>query len=155
MSARQYEKVDCYLEDITKGQQLEIVTVSMPANGGGECDMVYGFGNLQNKHLVWLPYNSKVDIEGKEYKVVRGELKKYDGDRMFTKDQSLNCLLDQQGNPHSLIDFKDKYAYVTELNNSRIEGFLQYLFDKKHKKLEPVDTMSFDQMEEKRESLRT
>jgi len=147
---RQYEKVDC-IEDVKEGQKLEIGVSHINACIGGQVDLVLVFGNPKTMKNVWVPYNSKVEIDGREYKVLRGKLNRDVGDRLFTHDQSIECLLDKEGKLHHMSDFCPRYTkrkeevIIKEIYNSKWGAFLQYWFDRRHRKLEQADTSSMEQ----------
>ncbi|RLG16600.1 hypothetical protein DRN69_00375 [Candidatus Pacearchaeota archaeon] len=169
---RQYEKCDCtaiikkgmpllrnaylpknfylgmpeYLIDPDKGQNLEITEIPINANLGGQVDPVLVFRNPDTEQIVWVPYNSKVQIGDGEYTVLRGELAEFKGARGFTKDQDIKCIRDQNGKVYDMDEFLGEGARVTRLYDSWIGEILQYLFDKKHHKLEPVNIGSFEQL---------
>jgi len=146
MPARQYEKADCN-EQAVLGVQYEVAEASIVANGGGEMDIVIVFGNPVTRRIVWVPYGSEIKIDEKEFIVKRGNLRSYQGDRLFTHDQSLDCLVEKDKKTYSLFDFRGKKTQVSVLNNSFLSALEQSLFDWYHYKLEPVDTSSFNQLE--------
>jgi len=169
---RQYEKCDCtalikegvpflrnaylpknfylgtseYSIDPDKGQNLEITETPINANLGGQVDPVLVFRNPDTEQIVWVPYNSKVQIGDKEYIILRGELAEYKGARGFTEDQDIKCIQDSNRKVYSMDEFLGEGARVTRLYDSWIGEILQYLFDRKHRKLEPVNTGSLEQL---------
>jgi len=150
MPVRQYEKLDC-LEEAFENQSLKIVRFSMPANMGGECDEVIGFGNPLTKNIVWVPYNSKIDIECKDYKIIRGKLRSYYGDRIYTRDQDINCITDSKNKLYSMSDFLNKEVIIEELYKSRWGSFFQDIFDRRHLKNErPAQTLFGSLSQERR-----
>lgn len=143
---RQYERADCSATAV-EGQKLEIAETPINAHIGGTVDKVLIFGNPETREIVWVPYKSVVEIDGELYKVKRGNLDIFVGSREFTRDQSVECLSDKNGRLHSMNDFIDREATVKKINSSRLGNLSQYLFDWQHKKLEPVNTYSFEQLE--------
>jgi hypothetical protein len=141
---RQYEKTDCHRPAV-EGEVLEIAEARVPANGFGDVDLVGIFGDPKTREIVWVPYKSEVEIEGRTYKVLRGKLGDV-GDRLFTRDQSTKCLQDENGNMHEMYKFMHKKVKIKKLNNSKIDNFFQYLFDYRNNKLEPPNTYSFEQL---------
>tara|TARA_Y100000310_G_scaffold124700_1_gene123465 strand:- start:86348 stop:86890 length:543 start_codon:yes stop_codon:yes gene_type:complete len=108
---RQYEKGDC-LEEAIEGQVLNIGTANIPANPFGECDLVTVFGNPESNKVTWLPYNSIFKIENNLYKVIKGELSPFKGDRIDVYDQSSSCFINLQGKLNCMYDFIGKEAKV-------------------------------------------
>ena len=132
---RQYERQDCNAF-VRKDQELEVAYVQASIYATGSCDMVLIFGNPKTREVVWIPYSSRVQIEGEEFKVLRGE--SFHGRRgPDTPSQSVECLLDEDGNLHSMYDFMNQKATVIEVCSSKSEAIRQLLFDRKHGKLEP------------------
>jgi len=130
---RSYERGDC-LEKAVKSQKLSIGYSVISIPGSGEVDDVVCFGNNETNKIVWVPFNSKVSIDGEVYKVIEGE--KYIGKRHYkTKetgwmsnkpprtfeggfDHSTKCLLDKNKNLQDLSAFMSREREVIYLGKA-------------------------------------
>ena len=130
---RQYEKNDCP-EDSFVGQELEVCrSVSSVWN---EADLVVGFGNPKTRKLVWVPYGSKVSIDCQGYDIIRGELYKTGGLRVWTRDQSVVCLRNRDGILESIDTHFKKPAKVIYLEDSFLSNLSNAFFDWRYLKSE-------------------
>ena len=112
---RKYTKGDCIVQTVQKDQELSIGEACIPANAGGECDLVLMFGYPDTEESVYVPSNSKIEIDGRLYKVL---------------EIGLDCLLDEEGKTHSMDDFRGRKVKIVELPKSRFRGLLRHLFNK-------------------------
>ena len=66
--------------------------------------------------MVWVPYNSRIEIEDKTYKVIKGKEKtEAETNRLHTLDQSIDCLVDENKEVHSMSKFIGKDVKVVSL----------------------------------------
>ncbi len=114
---RQYERSDC-LETGTKNQELEISRAYSAIHwilALYKISVVSVFGNPKNRKSVWLPYGSVVEIEGRKYRIVKGE--RIEGDRPGKFDGSSDCLLGGDKKLYYMENFEGKIAKVIKVKS--------------------------------------
>lgn len=127
---RQYEKKDC-LEKAVRGQKLGISYSIISIPGSGEVDEVVCFGNNQTNKVVWVPFGSKVSINGEIYRIIKGEKKqgkRYSKTKEYAYllnrpprifegpyDYSTKCLIDKSKKFHDLAEFISRENEVVYL----------------------------------------
>ncbi|MCH7568881.1 MAG: hypothetical protein IIA87_05680 [Nanoarchaeota archaeon] len=144
MAVRQYERVDCQ-ENAVLGQRYDIAEAWISGVFG--TDIVTIFGNQLTDKIVWVPYGSELMIDQRPYTLKKGNLSRFSGDRGYTKNQSNDCLQDEQGELHSMYDMRGRSALVERLNNSMSARAKQFLFDLIHNKLKDRQPLTLSQMQ--------
>ncbi len=142
---RQYEHRDC-TEAGKIGTNYTITRVHSRLSPKS-IDIFAAFLNPETRGIVWIPYGSQVELEGKVYTIHRGELSKAITCRPYTFDQSPRCLeeqrnrgLDDEGKPefYDLLYFFECEAKPTRLESGFSSQAQRWYFDLKHHKLRPL-----------------
>jgi hypothetical protein len=79
-------------------------------SGVCDADLTVVFSNPKTNNVVWVPYGSKLSIEGKLYKVIQGEVFQGRNGRCFSSE----CLLDNRRELYSLHNYRGKRAIFLE-----------------------------------------
>lgn len=112
---REYGRKDCQQYHVPK-KKLYVKAVSEPCKEGWI--KLVGFLDEDKEALVFVPYGSKIECEGKEYEILRGKMfvieenkekALEDDDSIYLSDL---CLLGKDGKRHYLRKLVGKYIRV-------------------------------------------
>lgn len=99
---RLYNKDDCF-DKVLCGRMMKI---------GSKRDLkeeklsrIIGFGDVKTRKMIWIPYTSMINLEGKVYEILKHNENKF----------PLRCLLGEDDKLHPLCNFLGKDAIVEKL----------------------------------------